>query len=168
AVVGHAADNIEQEGFILEHNFLEKAGLDLSGASQSDGAGGSPAAFFTPDFMVHYLAFMYHQKIFPQLFAGLPVLGRDGTLADIQTHSPAAGHIFAKTGTFDDYDMLNQNDMVTGKGLAGYFTTPGGEHVAFAIYVNEVAVPGHGEQIEQIVGQALGEIAVAAYFGLGK
>ncbi|MDE3180711.1 MAG: D-alanyl-D-alanine carboxypeptidase/D-alanyl-D-alanine-endopeptidase [Acidobacteriota bacterium] len=168
AVVGHAADNIEQEGFILEHNFLEKAGLDLSGASQSDGAGGSPAAFFTPDFMVHYLAFMYHHKVFPQLFAGLPVMGRDGTLTDIQTHSPAAGHIFAKTGTFDDYDMLNQNDMVTGKGLAGYFTTPGGDHVAFAIYANEVAVPGHGEQIEHIVGQALGEIAVAAYFGLGK
>ncbi|MGH9396315.1 MAG: D-alanyl-D-alanine carboxypeptidase/D-alanyl-D-alanine endopeptidase [Terriglobia bacterium] len=166
AVVGHATDDIDQAGFNLEHGFLKKAGLDLSGASQSDGAGGSPAAFFTPDFMVHYLAYMRHQSFFPQLFAGLPILGRDGTLAGIQTQSTAAGHIFAKTGTFDDYDQLNQNDMVTGKGLAGYFTTPGGQHIAFAIYANEVAVPGHGELIEKIVGQALGEIAAAGYLSL--
>lgn len=166
AVAGHATTDIAQAGFNLEHGFLTKAGLDLSGASQSDGAGGSPAAFFTPDFMVHYLAFVRRQPFYPALFAGLPIMGRDGTLVDIQTHSPAAGHIFAKTGTFDDYDMLNQNDMVTGKGLAGYFTTPRGTHVAFAIYANEVAVPGHGEQIEEIVGQALGEIAAAAYENL--
>lgn len=163
AVVGHATVDIEQAGFNLERGFLMKAGLDLSGASQSDGAGGSPAAFFTPDFMVHYLAYVRTQSFFPQLFAGLPVMGRDGTLVDNETHSPAAGHIFAKTGTFDDYDMLNQNDMVTGKGLAGYFTAPDGKHIAFAIYANEVAVPGHGELIEQIVGNALAEIAAAGY-----
>ncbi|MGH9434660.1 MAG: D-alanyl-D-alanine carboxypeptidase/D-alanyl-D-alanine endopeptidase [Terriglobia bacterium] len=167
AVVGHATVNIDQAGFNLEHNFLEKAGLDLTGASQSDGAGGSPAAFFTPDFVARYLAFVRHQNFFPQLFAGLPILGRDGTLVDTQTQSPAAGHVFAKTGTFDDYDMLNQNDMVTGKGLAGYFTTPGGRHIAFAIYANEVAVPGHGDLTEKIVGQALGEIAAAGYADLG-
>lgn len=163
AVVGHVTTDIAQAGFNLEHGFLTKAGLDLSGASQSDGAGGSPAAFFTPDFMVHYLAYVRRQPFYAALFAGLPVLGRDGTLVEIQSRTPAAGHIFAKTGTFDDYDMLNQNDMVTGKGLAGYFTTPRGTHVAFAIYANEVAVPGHGDLIEKIVGQALGEIAAAAY-----
>lgn len=163
AVAGHATTDIEQAGFNLEHGFLTRAGLDLSGASQSDGAGGSPAAFFTPDFIVQYLAFVRSQPFYPDLFAGLPIMGRDGTLVDIQAHSPATGHIFAKTGTFDDYDMLNQNDMVTGKGLAGYFTTPRGTHIAFAIYANEVAVPGHGELIEKIVGQALGEIAAAAY-----
>ena len=33
-----------QAGFDLERGFLEKAGLDLSGASQADGAGGSAHA----------------------------------------------------------------------------------------------------------------------------
>lgn len=163
AVLGHAKQNIDQAGFDLERGFLEKAGLDLSGASQSDGAGGSEAAFFTPDFMVHYLAFMRRQKDFPQFFAGLPVLGRDGTLYDIQTQSPAAGHIFAKTGTYFAYDALNRNNMVTGKGLAGYMTTPDGRHLAFALYANRVSVPNTDESISKIVGQALGEIAVAGY-----
>lgn len=163
AVLAHAKQNIDQAGFDLERRLLQKAGLDLSGASQSDGAGGSEAAFFTPDFMVHYLAFMYRQKVFPQFFAGLPVLGRDGTLYDVQTQSPAAGHVFAKTGTYFAYDALNRNNMVTGKGLAGYMTMPDGRHLAFAIYANRVAVPNTDESITKIVGQALGEIAAAAY-----
>ncbi|MGH9401768.1 MAG: D-alanyl-D-alanine carboxypeptidase/D-alanyl-D-alanine endopeptidase [Terriglobia bacterium] len=163
AVVGHATTDIDQAGFDLERDFLAKMGLDLSGASQSDGEGGSRADFFTPDFMARYLAAMRRQETFPKLFAGLPVLGRDGTLADIQKNSPAAGHVFAKTGTFDAYDMLNRNDMVTGKGLAGFVTTPDGRRLTFAIYVNEIAVPNQAGSIDGIVGQALGEIAAAAY-----
>ncbi|MGH9444345.1 MAG: D-alanyl-D-alanine carboxypeptidase/D-alanyl-D-alanine endopeptidase [Terriglobia bacterium] len=163
AVLGHAVVNIDQAGFDLERDFLAKAGLDMSGASQSDGAGGSRAAFFTPDFMVHYLAYLYHQKVYPQFFAGLPVLGRDGTLVDILTHSPAAGHVFAKTGTYDANDLLNRDDMVTGKGLAGYMTTAAGRHLCFAVYANHVSVPDADDSIDNIVGRALGEIAAAAY-----
>lgn len=163
AIVGHAAQNIDQAGFNLERRFLEKAGLGLSGASQSDGEGASEAAFFTPDFVVHYLAFMHRQKVFPQFFAGLPVLGRDGTLAHAERRSPAAGHIFAKTGTFFYYDKLNRNNMVTGKGLAGYLTTADGRHLAFAIYANHVSVPAGDDSIDRIAGRALVEIAIAAY-----
>ncbi|HEV2416798.1 MAG TPA: D-alanyl-D-alanine carboxypeptidase, partial [Terriglobia bacterium] len=163
AVVGHATAKIDQAGFDLERRFLLQMGLDLSGASQSDGEGGSRADYFTPDFMVHYLAAMSREPVFPKLLAGLPVLGRDGTLADIQNNSPAAGRVFAKTGTFDAEDLLNRNDMVTGKGLAGFINTPDGRHLAFAVYVNEVAVPDQPNSIDNIVGQALGEIAAAAY-----
>jgi D-alanyl-D-alanine carboxypeptidase len=101
--------------------------------------------------------------VYLQLFAGLPVLGRDGTLVDIQKQSPAAGHIFAKTGTYDANDLLNRNDMVTGKGLAGYMTTRDGRHLAFAIYANHISVSDSDDSIEEIVGQALGEIAAAAW-----
>lgn len=163
AVLAHATRQADQAGFELESSFLRKAGLDLSGASQSDGAGGSRAAFFTPSFMVQYLVRLHHMKIFPYIFAGLPILGRDGTLADALKDSSAAGHIFAKTGTYDEYDELNRDDMVTGKGLAGYLTTQEGQHLAFAIYTNRVAIPGHGGLIEQIVGRALAQIAAAAY-----
>lgn len=163
AVVGHATANIDQAGFDLERSFLERLGLDLSGASQSDGEGGDRADYFTPDFMAHYLAAMSRQTVYPELLAGLPILGRDGTLADIQQNSPAAGRVFAKTGTFDAEDLLNRNDMVTGKGLAGYMTTADGRHLAFAIYANEVAVSNEPESIDRVVGEALGEIAAAAY-----
>jgi hypothetical protein len=53
------------------------------------------------------------------------VLGRDGTpVWDIQTESPAAGHVFAKTGTFAVMNRPNWRMLVTGKGLAGHLTTP--------------------------------------------
>jgi D-alanyl-D-alanine carboxypeptidase/D-alanyl-D-alanine-endopeptidase (penicillin-binding protein 4) len=151
-----------QAGFDREHAFLEKAGLDLTGAVQSDGAGGN--AYFTPDFMVHYLTYMSTQPNFPVFRRALPVLGRDGTLVKIQVHSPAAGHVFAKTGTMVGYDALNKKLMVSGKGLAGFIDTADGQHLVFAAYLNFVEVPpDNPDNIQEIAGQALGKIAAAAY-----
>jgi D-alanyl-D-alanine carboxypeptidase/D-alanyl-D-alanine-endopeptidase (penicillin-binding protein 4) len=163
AIVGKATTKIDQKGFALEHDFLTAAGLDLSGASQSDGAGGAGSAYYTPDFMVHYLAYMASQPIYPIFQKALPILGRDGTLASIQRDSPAAGHVFAKTGTFDSFDLLNMQIMLVGKGLAGYTTTPSGQHLAFAIFVNHVALPDDSDTLQTIAGEALGAIASAAY-----
>jgi PBP4 family serine-type D-alanyl-D-alanine carboxypeptidase len=164
AVLAHKTSDIDQGGFDLEHDFLVKAGLDLTGASQADGAGGALSAYYTPDFMVHYLAFMAKQKDFPVFENALPVLGRDGTLWKIQTGSPAAGHVFAKTGTFGSYDALNKRLMLNAKGLAGYITTPDGHHLAFAAYANRVSVSMDDPEAPQnVVGQALGEIATAIY-----
>lgn len=164
AVLGHATQDIDQAGFNLEHDFLAKAGLDLSGASQADGAGGAQSAFFTPDFVVHYLAFMAKQKDFPLFEKALPILGRDGTLWNIEVNSPAASHVMAKTGTFGVYDALNKDLMLTGKGLAGYMVTPDGRHLAFAIYANRVALPlDDPDAPQKVVGEALGQIASAIY-----
>lgn len=156
-----AHDGTAKAGFAEERRFLKAAGLDLSGASQSDGAGGS--AHFTPDFIVHFLAYMTTQKDFPLYYAALPVLGRDGTLWNIQVGSPAAGHVHAKTGTYERDDLLNDLMMVDGKGLAGYLTTADGRRLAFAVYANNVAAGTDPEAITRGVGQALGEIADAAY-----
>ena len=162
ALLAHPEKEIDQAGFDLENGFLKKAGLDLTGAAQSDGAGGN--AFYTPDFVVHYLLFMSKQKDFADFHRALPILGKDGTLVKIQVHSPAAGHVHAKTGTYSVYDALNKNLMVTGKGLAGYMDTASGEHLIVALYANMVAVPLEDpEATQKIVGEALGEIASAAY-----
>jgi PBP4 family serine-type D-alanyl-D-alanine carboxypeptidase len=167
ALLAKNANDPAQAGFDRERQWLESAGLDLSEASQGDGAGGSEAAYFTPDFMVHYLAFMAHQPDFPVFFRALPILGRDGTLWNIQTTSAAAGQVHAKTGTYTADDLLNRNVMVTSKALAGYFTTPSGEHMAFAVYANRVAVPPDEDAATRIVGQAVGEIAAAGYLAAG-
>jgi N-acyl-D-amino-acid deacylase len=162
ALVAHKQSEIDQAGFDAEHEFLKNAGLDLTAAAQSDGAGGN--AFFTPDFMVRYLDFMSKQKQFDDFYKGLPILGRDGTLAQVQVNSPAAGHVHAKTGTFLVYDALNKDLMVTGKGLAGYLDTTTGERLAFAVYANNVSVERDDrEATRKVVGEALGEIAAAAY-----
>ena len=155
------AKNADRTGFDLERDFLERAGLDLTGASQGDGAGGN--AHFSPEFMVSYLVYMSKQKDFQTFYDALPILGRDGTLFDIQPASPAAGHVHAKTGTFSVYDPLNRKLLVTAKGLAGYMTTRTGEHLAFALYVNNVSVGSESTEIKRVAGQMLGELAAAAY-----
>src|ERR1035438_773887 len=160
AVLGKNHEDAIQAGFDLENRFLKNAGLDISGASQSDGAGGD--AFFTPDFMVHYLIYLSHQDaVFPAFLRALPVMGKDGTLWDIQSDSPAAGHVHAKTGTLGRSDLLHHSLMITGKGIAGYIDRKDGRRLAFAAYLS--MVDGAPETILHRVGNVLGEIAAAAY-----
>ena len=147
-------------GFEQIRKFLETTGADVSGASQSDGAGAD--AHFTPAFMVGYLAYMAKQPTARLFHDALPILGKDGTLWNIQVASPAAGHVHAKTGTFQVRDLLHNAIIVTGKGLAGYLTTVDGERLAFAIYVNNVEV-SDAAVVTPLVGDALGAIAAAAY-----
>lgn len=156
-----ARDDTATTGFDLERRFLEQAGLDLTGAQQSDGAGGN--ARYSPDFMARFLAYMARQPDFTSFERALPILGRDGTLWNIQRGSPAAGKVRAKTGTLAAYDALNRKMLVTAKGLGGYFTTPSGRRYAFAAYVNNVAVPLERDAVARIAGQAMGEIAAVGY-----
>jgi hypothetical protein len=135
----------------------------LSGAAQGDGAGGDWADLFSADFMVHYLTYWTTRPDFQVFFNALPILGKDGTLAKIQTNSPGAGHVFAKTGTFGSEDRLNGMMMLNGKGLAGYVITKDGKKLAFAAYVNHVSLAPDPEAAQRVAGQALGEIAAAAY-----
>ena len=159
AIVGGKHGEAIEEGFRLERKMLEGAGLDLSGAVQTDGAGGS--ALFTPDFMCSYLRWMAGQTFFPRLKPGLPVLGVDGTLWDIQTKSPAAGKVFAKTGTYASEDLLHEALVITGKGLAGYMTTRDGHRVVIAFYVN--FVPGDPGTVTHMAGETLGELATGVW-----
>ena len=150
-------------GFSTERDFLQEANLDLSGISQGDGAGGDWADLFSPDFVCRYLVYWNTRPDYPVFLKALPILGKDGTLAKIQTTNPGAGHVFAKTGTFGSDDKVNTKLMLNGKGLAGYLTTAAGQKLAFAAYVNHVSLPPDPEAAQTVAGQALGEIAAAAY-----
>ena len=149
-----------EDGFDAEREFLMKAGLDISGAVQSDGAGG--AALYTPDFVVSFLQYVAKQKSAAAFQKRLPILGVDGTLAKISRGSAAAGHVYAKTGTFVDGDLLNRGLVVQGKGLAGYITTKSGRRLAFAVYINRIKL-NDPAQVQTLVGQAVGDIAAAVY-----
>jgi N-acyl-D-amino-acid deacylase len=149
-------------GFKIEHSFLQDAKLDLSGLSQGDGEGGDWADLFSPDVMAHYMAYWSTRPDFQVFFKALPILGKDGTLAKIQVNNPGAGHVFAKTGTFGSEDKLNGKMMLNGKGLAGFVITASGKTLAFSAYVNHVTLPDN-DAAQSVGGQALGEIAAAAY-----
>ncbi len=149
-----------QAGLKQERAFLQRMNFDTSAAAQSDGAGG--ASRFTPDFIVKFLAFMTKQKEFRSFYDALPILGKDGSLADTLRDSPAAGKVRAKTGTHVGGDLLNEQIVVNGKGLAGYLETKNGKQIIFAIFVNNVPV---GEDLHAVfrIGDALAEIAATAY-----
>jgi dihydroorotase/N-acyl-D-amino-acid deacylase len=152
-----------QAGFNTERAFFQEAKLDISGISQGDGAGGDWADLFSPDFVCQYLTYWTTRPDYSVFFKALPILGKDGTLAKIQTANPGAGHVFAKTGTFGSEDRVSGKMMLNGKGLAGYVITSGGQKLAFAAYVNHVSLPPDPESAQAIAGQALAEIAAAAY-----
>lgn len=149
-----------QQAFALERQFLQRGGLNSDDIVQNDGLGGE--AFIQPEFMVRYLAYVHRQPFFKTLYAALPVMGVDGTLFNIQEHSPAAGRVFAKTGTWGAGDALNHRHMVTAKGLAGYMTTRSGRHIAFCLYINNLAVT-HDKDASHVAGEVLGRMATAIY-----
>lgn len=148
-----------RSGFDVAREWLTREKLDLNGAVQGDGAGGD--AYFSPRFMTRLLATIWTRPWAKDFKAALPNLGRNGTLAKIQVNSPAAGKVWAKTGTYGSYDPLNRRVFIHGKGLAGYFTSQGGREVAFAIYVNNVAVASGDPAL--VAGEALGELAAIAW-----
>jgi D-alanyl-D-alanine carboxypeptidase len=167
AYMRKGSPNPLQAGFDSEAEMLKRADLDVSGAVQNDGAGG--AALFAPDFMVHFLLHLQKQPFFADFKKALPILGKDGTLYNIQTDSPAAGHVLAKTGTMGGGNALTPNGgVIEGKGLAGFIETKDGRHLAFAAYINFVPLPVMEDSATKAVGEAVGEIAAAAYDGFGS
>ena len=85
-----------------------------------------------------------------------------GTLADTGRNLPAAGKLRAKTGTHVAGDLLNEQYLVNGKGLAGYLETKDGKQIIFAVFVNHLPVAPEMKAVLK-VGDALAEIAAAAY-----
>ncbi len=161
--VAHAKTDFLKAGFARERQLLTNAGLNTSNAVEQDGLGGF--AFFTPQFMVQYLAWVAKQPWYASFHRALPILGVDGTLFNIQNGSPADGKVFAKTGTWGSGDVLNDRGLVT-KGLAGFTTTRSGHHVAFAFWINRL--PGKqsiyvNQDTAHHAGELLGAMAAATY-----
>jgi len=150
-----------QAGFDKERAFIASAGLDPGQASQTDGLGGG-GAYFTPDFMVHYLAWAQKQPWYADFYRGLPILGEDGTLFNIANDLPARGLVHAKTGTWGEGNALTRGGIITAKGLVGYVTTRSGRKVAFALYLNDM-LSARNEDGAHIAGQVLGSLANAIY-----
>jgi D-alanyl-D-alanine carboxypeptidase/D-alanyl-D-alanine-endopeptidase (penicillin-binding protein 4) len=130
----------------------------MTGACQGDAAGSS--GFFSPDFMCRLLVHIASSDIAEPFMASLPVMGRDGTLWDIQLASSAAGRVRAKTGTMRHGDCLRRGLLFSAKGLAGYVDGKSGRRLAFTTYLanfNRMA------SSDLDPGQVLGELASAIY-----
>jgi D-alanyl-D-alanine carboxypeptidase/D-alanyl-D-alanine-endopeptidase (penicillin-binding protein 4) len=130
------------DGLKLERQFLAEAGVDVKTISFGGGAGGAGADQVTPRATVELLRALAKRPDWAAFEAALPVLGVDGTLADVVGRdSPARGAVKAKTGTYFWIDLLNGRTLLTSKALAGTMTTARGRRLLFAMFVNNVPLP---------------------------
>ncbi|MHB0912799.1 MAG: D-alanyl-D-alanine carboxypeptidase/D-alanyl-D-alanine endopeptidase [Armatimonadota bacterium] len=111
-----------ESGLAVERAFLKKIGVDMSGVGLVDGSGLSRRNLITPRNLVTLLAAMRGKKPFVD---SLPIAGVDGLLKKRLKGTAAQGNARAKTG------YLSRVSSV-----AGYVTTAGGDHLVFAILMN--------------------------------
>jgi D-alanyl-D-alanine carboxypeptidase/D-alanyl-D-alanine-endopeptidase (penicillin-binding protein 4) len=112
------------------HQLLDRIGIPPSAALLEEGTGLSRQDLTTPDALVRLLQYLAAQPYAAQLRDALPIAGTDGTLQWRMRDAPAAGNVHAKTGSMTYVDCL-----------AGYVTTAAGEHLAFAIMLNNYRRP---------------------------
>src|SRR5439155_1523001 len=130
------------DGLAEEAKVLAALGVDVPSISLESGAGGGNGDRVSPRATVQLLQGMRKSPEYAVFRDCLPVLGVDGTLADVvPADSPAKGKVFAKTGTYTDADLLNERTHLRSKALAGYMTTASGKELVFCVFVNDVALP---------------------------
>ena len=111
-------------------NFItRKFGMYSASFNIVDGCGLSTYDFFTPQFMVNMLTYIYRDsELYSVVYKSMPVSGVDGTLKTRMNDKTTINKVHAKTGS------------VTGScTLAGYIHTADGRDLAFCI-MNEGAV----------------------------
>jgi D-alanyl-D-alanine carboxypeptidase/D-alanyl-D-alanine-endopeptidase (penicillin-binding protein 4) len=106
-------------------DFFRTAGIADGDVVLSDGSGLSRKDLVTPRSVVQLLHYAAAQPWGELYRSTLPVAGEDGTLSDRMKDTPAAGRVFAKTGTIG-----------RGNTLSGYATTVRGERLLFSILGN--------------------------------
>lgn len=120
----------EAWGIRAEKTLLARIGITPATALIGEGTGLSRRDLVTPNALVRVLGYLAAQPDAATLRDMLPVAGVDGSLVARMRGTPAAGNVHAKTGSMTYVNCL-----------AGYVTSAAGEHLAFAIMLNDYAAP---------------------------
>jgi D-alanyl-D-alanine carboxypeptidase/D-alanyl-D-alanine-endopeptidase (penicillin-binding protein 4) len=150
-----------EAGMAILGDIIDALGIDGSRYAAFDASG--LATYATPKALVQLLRVVAMQSDAEAFADALPIMGVDGTLAFVQQDSPAAGHVFAKTGTGAVLDAAHDKIFLTEKALAGYIDSKRGQRLVFAIMVEGVPLDSVLASIE--VNDDLGEIAAIAWSG---
>ncbi|MFC5741713.1 D-alanyl-D-alanine carboxypeptidase/D-alanyl-D-alanine-endopeptidase [Dyella tabacisoli] len=120
----------ETWGIRAMRQLLDRIGIPASASLIEEGTGLSRRNLATPSAMARLLGFLATQPYAAALRDMLPIAGVDGTLQWRMRNTPASNNVHAKTGSMSQVN-----------GLAGYVTTAEGEHLAFAIMLNNYEPP---------------------------
>ena len=135
-----------EAGAAAERAILAGLGLPVDGVVVVDGSGLSPANRATPRLLVEALALAERRfGLGPELAAGLPIAGTDGTLR--RRARGARGRVRAKTGLLSSVVALS-----------GYAEGPDGERRIFSVLLNGVRDVGAAMAALDAFAQALTEV----------
>ncbi len=125
--VGRARRNVGSFEAGLEEmkTFLGEAGVAPEAYNFRDGSGLARLNLVTPATVIKLLRHMYGGPHRQEWISLLPVGGRDGSLSNRFGDTPAAGRVYAKTGSLSHVSALS-----------GYIRRNNGDWVAFSILVN--------------------------------
>jgi len=142
-----AARGSFEAGAAAERAILAGLGLPVDGGVVVDGSGLSPANRATPRLLVGALALAERRfGLGPELTAGLPIAGTDGTLR--RRAKGARGRVRAKTGLLSSVVALS-----------GYAEGPSGELRIFSVLLNGLRGDAHGAMAAlDAFAQALTEV----------
>jgi len=148
------------DGFPEMAKVLSAAGVDPKQAALVDGSG-LPGNFVTAASVAQLMQVFNDRPDAQRWQDAMPIMGVDGSVATVQTDSPAAGKVYAKTGTLGDQDLLNQRLRVETKALGGYIEAQSGRKLAIAIIVNQAMF----DDIQGVfaANEDLGKIATSIY-----
>jgi D-alanyl-D-alanine carboxypeptidase/D-alanyl-D-alanine-endopeptidase (penicillin-binding protein 4) len=113
-------------------------GVGRSEVIPFDGAGSDDQGRTTPTALAGLLRGIPGTSYGKTFVGALPVLGRDGTLANVLDYAPVAGHAQVKTGNRVVAGNGAGQINVLGNSLAGYVTTSHGRRLVLAIVVGNV------------------------------
>lgn len=120
-----SGDSSEDTALQFEEDFRKGLGLSDADVVMTDASGLSRKDMVTPQSEVTLLRWAAQQPWAEIFRSALPLAGEDGTLMDRMKGTPAAGHVWAKTGSLTHVDSL-----------AGYATSSRGEHLVFSFLGN--------------------------------
>jgi D-alanyl-D-alanine carboxypeptidase/D-alanyl-D-alanine-endopeptidase (penicillin-binding protein 4) len=151
AIAGQDPETAKATGRAMQRELYEQAGVDPDAPGTAEGR-------HSADFFVRFLSYLASRPLFPDYRDALPIMGVDGSLTEVQVGSPAAGHVYAKTGAGIADDVVH-------RAMAGYIHPPNGDTVVFAEFMSQPAGDAPNE-LNARAGEAQGEIATAVYESL--
>jgi D-alanyl-D-alanine carboxypeptidase/D-alanyl-D-alanine-endopeptidase (penicillin-binding protein 4) len=139
---------------------VKALGIPDSTTYQFDGAGSDERDRTSPAAMSAFLRGAAEASWATAFEDGLPILGVDGTLATNQKGEPAAGHVFAKTGTRAAGTPADQG-ILTGITQVGYIDAKSGRRLTYGVMTRDIPLA----QITDLfkVDEDQGAIAAAVY-----
>ena len=142
-----------QQGLVPELATITKLDVPAQSVFPFDGAGSDDQGRTTTAAMATFLRRAASTSYGPTLYNALPVLGRNGTLANDLPRSSVAGHAQVKTGNRAVGSATNQL-ILLGNSLAGYLETKSGRRVTFMIAVGNVPIASGSGVLEVTDEQA--------------